>query len=138
MQLKRVFVTFCAVTILLFGVLTPFAKAQGNGIESLRNTGKAFASVAKKVSPAVVFIKVEKVVDSQPTAEFFSPFGGRRNPFGDDFGSGPFGEDFFKLLGCIVGSGFIVELSDYVFGECHFGFFGMCFFAVCELSDFIS
>ena len=38
--------------------------AQDQGIESLKQTGLAFRSVAKKVSPAVVFIKVEKEVSS--------------------------------------------------------------------------
>ncbi len=60
-------------------------QGQINGTESLRMMGKAFASVAKHVSPAVVSVKVEKVVESQPNVEFFSPFGGGDNPFGDDF-----------------------------------------------------
>jgi len=33
--------------------------AQDYGIKNLRQSGKAFSSVAKKVSPAVVFIQVE-------------------------------------------------------------------------------
>jgi serine protease Do len=34
--------------------------AENNGVESLKKIGRAFTSVAKKVSPAVVYIKVEK------------------------------------------------------------------------------
>jgi len=56
--------------------------AQDQGIESLKQTGLAFRSVAKKVSPAVVFIKVEKEVSSQVIPEYFSPF---ERPFNDEF-----------------------------------------------------
>ncbi len=38
--------------------------AQEKGLESLKQTGQAFRQVAKKVSPAVVFIKVEKEVST--------------------------------------------------------------------------
>jgi serine protease Do len=58
------------------------ATAQEQGLESLRQSGQAFRSVAKKVSPAVVFIKVEKTADDQDSAQFSPPFGG---PFGDEF-----------------------------------------------------
>lgn len=56
--------------------------AQEKGLESLKQTGQAFRQVAKKVSPAVVFIKVEKEVSRQGSAEFYSPFG---SPFDDEF-----------------------------------------------------
>ncbi len=49
--------------------------AQKDGIESLKRTGQAFRAVAKKVSPAVVFIKVEK--ESEVVMPEF--------PFGDEF-----------------------------------------------------
>lgn len=59
-------------------------KAQDDGIKNLRQTSKAFASVAKTVSPSVVFIQVER---STP-APYFSPF-----PFDDrEF----FGKDLFE------------------------------------------
>lgn len=51
-----------------------FTAAQDKGLESLKQTGQAFRHVAKKVSPAVVFIKVEKEISSQGPAEFYSPF----------------------------------------------------------------
>ncbi|WP_200890168.1 DegQ family serine endoprotease [Geoalkalibacter subterraneus] len=57
------------------------ASAQESGLESLRSTGEAFRSVAKKVSPAVVNIQVEKIVQGSQTP---FPFGGQ-SPFGDDF-----------------------------------------------------
>lgn len=68
--------------MLLSLILAPSqVSAQESGIESLRNTGEAFRSVAKKVSPAVVNIQVEKEV---PERSFQSPFGGQ-SPFNDDF-----------------------------------------------------
>ncbi|MEW8505100.1 MAG: DegQ family serine endoprotease [Candidatus Thiodiazotropha sp.] len=59
--------------------------AQQGGIESLRQTGKAFASVAQKVSPSVVYIQVESIRESAPRNEL-SPF---------DFGS-PFNDELFR------------------------------------------
>jgi serine protease Do len=56
--------------------------------ESLRQTGRAFASVAQAASPSVVFIQVEG-----PPREFTSPFG-PGSPFGDDFLRRFFGEQF--------------------------------------------
>jgi serine protease Do len=59
--------------------------AQQGGIENLRQTGKAFASVAQKVSPSVVFIQVESIRESAPAYE--------NGPFG--FGS-PFDDELFR------------------------------------------
>ena len=47
------------------------------GVESLRESSRAFASVAQQVSPSVVFIQTERAV--QATQNPFS------SPFGDDF-----------------------------------------------------
>lgn len=52
--------------------------ASDGGIENLRQTGKAFAGVAKTVSPAVVLIQVEGKKTTQNNPQF-------ANPFGDDF-----------------------------------------------------
>ena len=50
------------------------AQAQDGGLDSLRATGKAFAGVAKKVSPSVVFVQTEgKTTDSSVT-RFSTPF----------------------------------------------------------------
>ena len=77
---KRLFLVLM-ITLLTLGFSGSFAVAQDAGLESLRETGKAFRSVAKQVGPAVVYIRVEKEVESQGTAG--SPFGG--HPFGDEF-----------------------------------------------------
>jgi serine protease Do len=71
--------------LLVLVTLPGMASAQQQGIESLRQTGEAFRAVAKKVSPAVVFIKVEKSADEggmSQIPQFFSPF---NSPFGDQF-----------------------------------------------------
>ncbi len=61
-------------------------QAMDGAIENLRQTGKAFASVARAVSPSVVFIQVEgKVADAD--------MAGMGTPFGDQW---PFGDDFFR------------------------------------------
>ncbi len=74
-----------AVTLPLLA-LAPAAAAQDNGLASLRQTGKAFSSVAKKVSPAVVNIQVEgRAVDATPAAEAW--------PFHDDLLRRFFGGD---------------------------------------------
>lgn len=75
--------------LLLFFTLSVFA--QEGGIENLRQTGKAFASVARKVSPSVVFIQVES--SAEATQQFSTPFGDE-SPFGDDFLRRFFGEPF--------------------------------------------
>lgn len=73
-----------AQLILLFVFFLPAAHAlDDDGVESLRETGKAFASVARRVSPSVVFIDVE---GRQPENTMQSPFGGQF----------PFGEEFFR------------------------------------------
>lgn len=59
------------------------ARAQDGGVDSLRQSGKAFAGVARSVSPAVVFIQVEARAAS-PAHRFSPPFG-EHSPFDDDF-----------------------------------------------------
>lgn len=61
------------------------------GLASLRETGKAFSSVARQVSPAVVFIQVESVREPQPSSQS-SPFDDW--PFGDDLFRRFFGDQF--------------------------------------------
>ncbi|MFB3081570.1 MAG: hypothetical protein ACE1Y1_07395, partial [Nitrosomonadaceae bacterium] len=57
--------------------------ALDDGVENLRQTGKAFASVAREVSPSVVFIQVESKASASNIAQFTWPFG-NESPFGDD------------------------------------------------------
>ncbi len=67
--------------LLLMLFVTNTLTAQEGGIENLRQTGKAFASVARNVSPSVVFIQVENTQETRSAHGFSSPHG---TPFNDD------------------------------------------------------
>ena len=61
-------------------------REQATAVANLQATGKAFAAVAKQVSPAVVFIQVEKTVavsgpTSTPSIPFNDPFSGLNDEF---------------------------------------------------------
>jgi len=80
--------------LLIFLVLaTSTVHALDGGVESLRQTGKAFASVARTVSPSVVFIQVEGKASTASIRGFTSPFG-EESPFGDDLFKRFFGDQF--------------------------------------------
>ncbi|MDK2848035.1 MAG: serine protease Do [Desulfuromonadales bacterium] len=108
------------------GVVPAASSAQERGLESLKQTGQAFRNVAKKVSPAVVFIKVEKEVSSQGTTEFYSPFG---SPFDDEFFRRFFGappgfenphrQQPQKRRQAGQGSGFLITPDGYIITNNH-------------------
>jgi len=81
--------TYSAVLgVALLGLFGPApAGAQDGAIESLRQTGKAFSAVARKVAPSVAFIQVEGAETA--VAEDAWPFHDDlfRRFFGDDFPS---------------------------------------------------
>lgn len=121
-MLKRPFLIVSAVLLAFVFSTSVFigtAAAQDSGIKSLRETGKAFRSVAKKVSPAVVFIKVEKEVTQQ---------GISGNPFGDEFLRRFFGQipqhrsphqQAPKRRSIGQGSGFIISSDGYIMTNNH-------------------
>lgn len=108
--MKKV-VILSMMVIALFGFNTAIAKE--GGIESLKQTGKAFASVAKKVSPAVVFIQAEKI-SQQSNRNLSSPFNDEllRRFFGDQFLVIPDGRENRKKRERSQGSGFVFELDE--------------------------
>jgi serine protease Do len=60
--------------MLLAAVIALPAQAHEGGLENLRQTGKAFASVARHVSPSVVYIQVESTQEGAAMNPFTSPF----------------------------------------------------------------
>lgn len=83
MNMLRTYI-FSALILLFF--IPNIVHAKDDGIESLRQSSKAFAAVAQQVSPSVVFIQVER-----KTA--VKTFTQRSFPFGDEW---PFQDDLFK------------------------------------------
>ena len=79
--------------LLLVAFVIPHAHALDEGVENLRQTGKAFASVAREVSPSVAFIQVEGKTSGPTISQFSAPFGDNW-PFGDDLFKRFFGDDF--------------------------------------------
>lgn len=65
------------LTLLLLFVWFVAAPSQAvdDGVESLRETSKAFASVARNVSPSVVHIQVEGKGSGKTRMPYSSPFG---------------------------------------------------------------
>jgi serine protease Do len=84
---------FLILTTLMAGLLAAPAHALDGGVESLRETGKAFASVGRAVSPSVVFIRVEGKGAGSGQSPLASPFGDEI-PFGDEFFRRFFGDRF--------------------------------------------
>ncbi len=117
-------------TALILAPIISFAEGTvGPAVESLRQTGKAFAAVARVVSPSVVYIQVEGKAPASPVSPFSSPFGDSW-PFGDEFFKRFFGEPFpgtpsqprpeqprqeQRVIG--QGSGFVISSKDGLFSD---------------------
>jgi len=78
---------FLPLLLIISFISLPLKAADDGGIANLRQTSKAFASVAKKVSPSVVFIQVESIQQGRAVTPF-------QSPFGDDLFRRFFGEQF--------------------------------------------
>jgi serine protease Do len=83
---------FLSSILFLLLFITPLSAVADdqNSITTLRQMGKAFASIAEKASPAVVGISAEKVVKSSDYPML------REWPFAEPFS--PFNDDFFEYF----------------------------------------
>ena len=116
MKIRQLVQAFLLTIAVCFSV-----HALDGGVESLRQSSKAFSSVAKSVSPSVVFIQVEGQTEVPHPRSF--PF-----PFDEDFFKRFFGESFpgtppghglpqDKYRSVSQGSGFVFRVEDRLLSD---------------------
>lgn len=81
---RNIIILTLPLLLFLLTLTSPISAQDSNSISSLRQIGKAFAGVAKKASPAVVWIKSEKKGREYPASQR-DQFNGPFDPFEDDF-----------------------------------------------------
>jgi len=118
-MIKNILFSYFFISLLAISQTIP-AHAEDSGVENLRQTGKAFAAVAREVSPSVVFIQVEGKAQQAASSNF-------GNSFDDDFFKRFFGDKFpgfpspqqpqgeRRISG--QGSGFVFQTRDGIFSD---------------------